>query len=271
MTDHPTAAGRPAAGEGRTGEPTGTRCSHVLLRVRELPRAVADFRAAGFEVAYATAPEHKALHAHVWFREGPVIELLTTPPGARWMRLPVTLRFGRGAGARMVRWARQDEGFCDLALLADADGFPERLRALRRAGVPGGRPVHWRRRRPDGAATRFSFAYPRAHRLPFLVTPYDPPQHPPDVRHPNGATALRTVVLGVAPADLPAVRQLTGTGPGDPGLPGLRIEEAETTGVRAVELAGLTTAPAPELLHGAVLRPAVEAPHTTHRKGPRTP
>ncbi|GAA2068999.1 hypothetical protein GCM10009801_17970 [Streptomyces albiaxialis] len=234
-----------------------TRCSHVLLRVHDLRRAVGDFRAAGFEVAYASDDEDKALHAHVWFREGPVIELLTTPRGARFLTLPLNLAFGRGAGARMVRWARQDEGFCDVAVLAEDAEFAARLAALGAAGVPCGRAVSWKRRRPDGATTRFRFAYPRDGRLPFLVTPYDPPQHPPGVRHANGAHALTTVVMGVSTADLPAFRALVGDDPG------FRVEEAATTGVRAIELAGLREPPDPALLHGAELRPAPAANRPT--------
>ncbi|GAA2485647.1 hypothetical protein GCM10023100_06150 [Actinocorallia cavernae] len=242
------------------------RCSHVLLRVHDLTRAVGAFRAAGFEVAYATAPEHKALHAHVWFPDGPVIELLSTPPGARWMRLPVDLRFGRGAGERMVRWARQEEGFCDLALLAADAELATVTAELAGDGVPCGRAVSWTRRRPDGDKTRFAFSYPRSGRLPFLVTPYDPPQHPADVRHPNGATAITRIVLGVRPADLPAVRRLAGD------AADLRLEEAPVTGVRAVHLAGLTDPLDPALLHGAVLLPAdtTPVPPTTHGKGSAT-
>ncbi|TXC99827.1 VOC family protein [Streptomyces sp. ISID311] len=242
------------------------RCSHVLIRVHDLPGAVDSFRAAGFQVAYATAPEHKALHAHVWFPEGPVMELLTTPPGARWMRLPVDLRFGRGAGERMVRWARQDEGFCDLALLVEHSELAAATGELAEDGVPCGRAVPWTRRRPDGGTARFAFSYPRGGRLPFLVTPYDPPQHPAGVRHPNGAQAITRVVLGVRPADLPAVRRLADD------APELLLEEAPVTGVRAVHLAGLTDPLDPALLHGAVLLPAdaTPVPPTTHSKGSST-
>ncbi|MCA1225460.1 VOC family protein [Saccharopolyspora sp. 6M] len=225
------------------------RCSHVLLRVDDLAAAVADFRAAGFQVDFATA-EERALHAHVWFPDGPIVELLTTPRGARWLRLPLELFFGRGAGKRMVRWARQAEGFCDVAVLTPRDGFAGRLAALARAGVPSGRAVRWKRRRPDGARTEFSFAYPRNDRLPFLVTPYDPPQHPPAVAHPNGATALRTVEVGVRARDLPAFRALVGD------APGFRVREAPVTGVLAIEIAGLDHDVDPALTHGAVLRAA---------------
>lgn len=264
---HQPPSGTPAATAPATG------CSHVLLRVHDLRRAVEDFRAAGFEVAYASRPEEKALHAHVWFPRGPIVELLATPRGARWMAPALDLAFGRGAGARMVRWARQDEGFCDVAVLSPTDGFRARLRALAEEGVPCGRAVSWKRTRADGAETRFSFAYPRDGRLPFLVTPYDPPQHPPRVRHANGARELTAVVMGVRPADRAAFERIAGDDPV------FRVEEADVTAVRAVELAGLSEVPDPGLLHGAVLRPAPadrpppaddpppDVPHTTHRKG----
>ncbi|GAB3579649.1 hypothetical protein GCM10027445_48570 [Amycolatopsis endophytica] len=226
-----------------------SRCSHVLVRVHDLHRAVADFRAAGFDVHYAT-DETKALHAHVWFADGPIIELLTTPRAARLLRLPLALMFGRGAGRRMVRWARQGEGFCDVAVLVADDDLDPTRKALRESGVATARAVRWTRTRPDGGRTRFRFCYPRRDRIPFFVTPYDPPQHPPETTHANGATALRTVVLGAASGDEPALRRLVGTDPG------FRIEPADRTGVRAVELAGLREPPDPALLHGAVVLPA---------------
>lgn len=226
-----------------------SRCSHVLVHVEDLGRAVRDYRDLGFEVSYASA-EHKALHAHVWFADGPVIELLTTPRGARLMRWPLEVAFGRGAGRRMVRWSRQPEGFCDVAVLVPDEELDQNRARLRAVGVPTGRAVRWTRTRPDGELTRFRFSYPRADRLPFLVTPYDPSQHPSAVSHANGATALCTVVFGVREADLPAVRAVVGDDPL------FRLEPAAVTGVRAIELAGLRAALDPARAHGAVIRPA---------------
>ncbi|WP_033290190.1 VOC family protein [Amycolatopsis jejuensis] len=226
-----------------------SRCSHVLVRVTDLPSAVADFRSAGFDVHFATR-EDTALHAHVWFPDGPIIELLTTPRAARVLRVGLDLAFGRGAGRRMVGWAARGEGFCDVAVLVD-DRRLDALRAdLAAAGVATGRAVRWTRTRPDGRRTRFRFSYPRIARLPFLVTPYDPPQHPPAVAHRNGATGVRTVVLGVQPSDEAAVTRLLG------GAEGFRLEPAEHTGVLAVEFEGLRARPDPALTHGAVLVPA---------------
>ncbi|WP_394843130.1 VOC family protein [Pendulispora brunnea] len=220
-------------------------CSHVLLWVRDLHRAVRDYRQLGFRVDYATA-EAKAQHAHIWFRSGPAIELLTAPATAKWFKWPLELAFGRGAGHRMVRWTR-NEGFCDVAVAVNASDLTHERRALARAGIPVGRVVRWTRTKPDGARVRFQFAYPRNEHLPFLVTPYDTPQCPPDVHHPNGAIALRQVRMAVHERDLAAVRRLVGDDPT------FVLEPGENTHIRDVVIAGLSTELDSALLHGATI------------------
>ncbi|MBC3372339.1 VOC family protein [Pseudomonas sp. SWRI92] len=222
---------------------SSSTCSHVLLWVRDLRQAVANFRAAGFEVTYATA-EARAQHAHIWFSQGPIIELLTTPRHAWLFKWPIDCLAGRGAGRRMLRWAAQGEGFCDLALLCETPALAPRLKGLAGCGVAMGRTVKWRRTCVDGRQTRFRFVYPRHDRLPFLVTPYEPAQHPLRMIHPNGATGLAAIHLGVHPADHTALSLLTGDDPL------LRIQAADYTGVQAVQIAGLAH---PLTLHGARL------------------
>ncbi|MBJ2248221.1 VOC family protein [Pseudomonas haemolytica] len=218
-------------------------CSHVLLWVRDLHQAVANFRAAGFEVTYATA-EVRAQHAHIWFSHGPIIELLTTPRHAWLFKWPIDCLAGRGAGRRMLRWAAHGEGFCDLALLCDDQHLAPRLKGLAACGVAMGRMVKWQRTCVDGSQTRFRFVYPRHARLPFLVTPYTPSQHPARLIHPNGATGLAAIHLGVSPADRTALNLLAGDDPM------LHLQPAEFTGVQAVQIAGLAQ---PLTLHGAQL------------------
>ncbi|UMP06853.1 VOC family protein [Amycolatopsis sp. EV170708-02-1] len=213
------------------------KCSHILLKVDDLHEAVGDFRELGFTVDYASE-ERKARHAHIWFRSGPILELVTTPPGASLMTLPLNLMFGRGAGRRMTRWARAAEGFCDAAVLA---GRHE----LRRVG----RVVDWKRTKRDGSTAKFAFTYPRHDRIPFLVTPYDPPQHPPDVVHVNGARGVSRVVVDVAPADRAEFDRIAGDD-GD-----FELRDAEVTAIRAVGLAGVARALDPDLSHGAVFLP----------------
>lgn len=226
----------------KNAQPLST-CSHVLLWVRDLHQAVENFRAAGFQVTYAT-PRARAQHAHIWFNQGPIIELLTTPRHAWLFKWPIDCLAGRGAGRRMLRWAARGEGFCDLALLCDDQSLPSRLKNLAAQAVAMGRTVSWRRTCEDGSQTRFRFVYPRHDRLPFLVTPYQPSQHPAHMIHPNGATALASIHLGVHPDDQTAVDLLAGDDPL------LRMSPAERTGVLAVEVNGLTQT---LNLHGARL------------------
>lgn len=222
-------------------------CSHLLLWVSDIHRAVADFRQLGFRVDYATDPK-KAQHAHIWFRRGPVIELLTTPRNARFFKWPIDLMAGRGAGERMVRWGRGGEGFCDVALLAEGERKAA-LAELKRCGISMGRFVPWKRTRPDGKQTRFHFAYPCRSQLPFVVTPYDPPQHPSDLRHENGATALRRVRMGVREEDAELLQQLVGADPV------FSLETAERTAVQWIEVEGISAVLPDNLTHGARIFP----------------
>lgn len=229
-----------------------TTCSHVLLWVRDLHRAVENFRRLGFQVDYATDPA-RAQHAHIWFAHGPIIELLTTPRSAPLFKWPLELAFGRGSGRRMLRWPAGGEGFCDVAVRVEQPDLRPALDVLRADGVACGRAVRWTRTRPDGHKTVFQFAYPRNDRLPFLVSPYDPPQHPPHSAHANGASALSRVHLGVCAQDEAALRRLIGTDPH------FAVHPAQVTGVTGVELRGLRTACDPELSHGAEIRPEAAA------------
>ncbi|WP_437972543.1 VOC family protein [Sorangium sp. So ce260] len=237
-----------------------TSCSHVLLWVRDLHQAVRDYRKLGFKVDYATA-ERKAQHAHIWFTEGPVVELLTTPRSARWFKWPIELMAGRGSGRRMIRWSESGEGFCDVAVVTDRHAFDRELTALRKAGVPVGRAIGWRRTKPDGQEIHFKFAYPANDRLPFIVSPYDPPQHPRESRHPNGATRLSRVRMGVRAEHREAARRIVGDDPT------FVLEPGEMTGVRAIEITGLTADLDPALLHGAVVLPARPMADASHVHG----
>ncbi|WKD51541.1 VOC family protein [Microbulbifer spongiae] len=221
-----------------------TRCSHVLLWVKEIHQAVRDFRQLGFTVDYATK-EKKAQHAHVWFREGAIIELLTSPPNARYFKWLIDIFAGRGAGNRMMRWSQEGEGFCDVALVSD--DFDNDLSTLKRAGIAMGRVVPWRRTKPDGQQTSFRFVYPRTERLPFIVSPYNPSQHPEKTEHENGAESLSKVRMEVSEEDWQAVKCLTA------GDPTFIITPGPKTMVTGIEIACLKKALDPALLHGAVI------------------
>lgn len=221
-----------------------TQCSHVLLWVNDIHEAVRDFRQLGFTVDYATK-EKGAQHAHIWFQDGAIIELLTSPKNARYFKWMIDLFAGRGAGKRMIRWSQEGEGFCDVALVSNA--FDDDLASLNLAGTKTGRVVPWKRTKPNGEQTRFRFVYPRSERLPFLVSPYEPSQYPAAVEHDNGATGLAKVALQVSEQDWQAVQQLINNDPV------FSLSKGSVTKITGVTLNGLNTKLEPALLHGGVI------------------
>ncbi len=225
------------------------KCSHVLIRVADLHQAVRDYREAGFTVDYATNPA-KAQHAHIWFAHGPIIELLTTPRQARRFKWMIDLIAGFGAGRRMIGWAEQGEGFCDLALTTGTADIRPTRQWLAEAGISCGRAVRWVRTKPDGSRIRFQFAYPHRPDLPFIVGSYDPPQNPARTDHPNGATGIRQIILGAPAADQGLIRKMAGDDPT------VRLETSPRYGVQSIALSGLNWVLPAHLLHGAVLTAA---------------
>ncbi|WHI49245.1 VOC family protein [Microbulbifer sp. MLAF003] len=224
-----------------------TRCSHVLLWVKDIHQAVQDFRQLGFTVDYATK-EKNAQHAHIWFSEGAIIELLTSPSNARYFKWLIDVFAGRGAGRRMIRWSQEGEGFCDVALVSD--DFDNDLSVMNREGVQTGRVIPWRRTKPNGQKISFRFVYPRSERLPFLVSPYNPPQYPQKTDHKNGANGLSKVYMEVSEQDWQSVRRLTD----QDSI--FNIKPGPTTKVTGIEVSGLKENLDPTLLHGSKINPA---------------
>jgi Glyoxalase-like domain len=228
------------------------RCSHVLCKVDDVRAAVADFQDLGFTVEWGSAPE-RAHNALIWFEQGPFIELFELPRRASLLRWPLSAVFGRAAGERLIRWASGGEGWRDLALEIDDTELAATRSELRSAGVNLSRVIKGRRTRPDGQRLRYQFLTPRPARLPFVVSAYDPPQRPAQVRHPNGALGIARVRFGVCEADRPAFDALIGRDRW------LSPEPAERTGVLAVELDGLAAELDAARLHGTVLGTALPA------------
>jgi catechol 2,3-dioxygenase-like lactoylglutathione lyase family enzyme len=229
------------------------RTSHLVYKVDDIRATVRDFTELGFTVEYGSDPA-RAHNALLWFAEGPFIELFELHHAARMLRWPFAAGFGRAAGDRLARWARPGEGWRDLALETDDLTLAGTRAALRAAGVPVSRVVKGRRTRPDGQLVRYQFLCPRPHRLPFVVSAYDPPQRPAQVEHPNGVCGIAQVRMGVEAADRPVFDALIG------GDRRLTAEPAPVTGLLGVQLDGLTGELDPDKLHGAAFDPAPPRP-----------
>ncbi|MEK4063318.1 MULTISPECIES: VOC family protein [unclassified Paenibacillus] len=239
------------------------KCSHILCRVNDIAEVVRNYEALGFSVQWGSAPE-RALNALIWFEEGPFIELFQVPKSLTFLIPPLGLLFGRAAGRRWTYWAKAKEGWCDVALEPDeraaVQGQPQNVgrveqlaairQSLREAGLATSRVIHGNRTRPDRTKVKYSLFTTEPLGLPFIVSVYDPPQRPEMIRHPNGATGIGWVRMGVAAEHLPAMKLLAA------GDRWLRFEDAPQTKVLEVGLSGLDDLLDASRMHGAVLKPA---------------
>lgn len=222
------------------------RASHVWLRVDDLHRAVAELRDLGFAVEWGSDPK-SARNAMIWFADGPFIEISAVPPFLARLRWLIAIRHGRATGDRIARWADPATGWRDLALETDDKDLTATRDRLRGAGIDVGRIVRGSRTRPDGDTVTYQFLAVRPDRLPFVVSSYVPPQRPSYVAHPNGATGVHAIHVGVAPVDAAAFDALADD------RAGLVVHRATETGVLEVELDGLAESIPAERLQGAAI------------------
>ncbi|OEV12820.1 VOC family protein [Streptomyces nanshensis] len=226
------------------------RCSHILCKVDDIHSTVLDYRELGFSLQWGSIPE-RAHNALLWFEQGPFVEFFELPRAFRLLKWPATLGYGAAAGERLARWAGPGEGWRDLALETDDTALAGVRTTLKSGGVKTSRVMRGRRTPPDGVPVRYQFLTVRPSGLPFVVSAYDPPQRPADVRHPNGAQHIATVRMGVSEKDRTAFEALIAHV--EPRGP-LAVQEAPATGVLSVEVAGLSRPLDEAKLHGAVLR-----------------
>lgn len=203
------------------------RIDHIVIAVRELAQASADYEAAGFTVTPGGEHTGGATHnALVTFDDGAYFELIAfkepdRPQPHRWWE-----KMANG------------EGLVDFALLAD-DLAAEAAR-LRDAGIAIEGPVDGGRLRPDGQRIAWRTVLPSTaveSPLPFLIEDVTPRE----LRVPGGAAArhrldvagVAGIVVAVADLDHRAPLFASLLGPGEPATNGA------TEGVRRAHRFGL--------------------------------
>ena len=234
------------------------KCSHIICKVENIAAVVRDYQALGFAMEWGSAPE-RVQNALLWFEQGPFIEFFQIPGAFTYLSFPLGLIYGNAAGKRWRYWSKAGEGWCDVALepehinnleIPDAAANQGKLRRIKLAvnssGISTSRIIKGRRIRPDGIEVRYSLFAPAPASLPFVVSHYDPPQRPEKIRHPNGASGVEWVKMGVAEDLISRFRALT------LGDQWLRIEPSVKTSVMEVGLHGLKTRLDPGFLHGAI-------------------
>ena len=206
------------------------KLDHIVIAVRDLDTAIADFKALGFTVnrggVHANGATHNAL---IVFSDGTYPELLAPtdqPP------LPDLIDFGA--------LLREDEGLSGFALRSDdLDADAARLRA---AGFGVGDPSSGERRREDGVLVRWRLALLDGGFAPFLIEDVTPhnlrvPADSDLTAHLNGARGV--CGLAIVAHDLPATQdryaRLFGVPSGE-ALPGITLRDGNADALAALQL-----------------------------------
>lgn len=153
---------------------------HLIIAVRDLDAAMADYRALGFSVYYGGKHTHKATHnGLIALADGAYLELLAPQNPDEIDQTIDVLAHGEGYGGYAL-------------LTADIDGDVARLQA---AGIDCAAPLPGHRDRYDGAQIQWRSTNVGGTRNPFLITDVTPhilrvPDDADKVKHQNGAAGI---------------------------------------------------------------------------------
>jgi catechol 2,3-dioxygenase-like lactoylglutathione lyase family enzyme len=167
------------------------RLDHVVILVRDLDTAIAEWTELGFTVvrggAHEGSPTHNALIA---LADGSYLELIARRPG--------TAGTPPGLAERLLR-LEPDEGLADYALLSDDLSATVRAAQERELDLRG--PVAMGRTRPDGQEIAWELGFPPTLDLPFLIRDVTPRTFRVPggaaTEHANGAIGVEQIMIEV--------------------------------------------------------------------------
>lgn len=170
-----------------------TGIDHIVIVVRNLERAAADYEKLGFTVIPGGQHPVGSHNVLIPFGDGSYIEIIgyyRLSPDHRWWQ-PL----------------QRGEGLVDFCM--QTDDLVGDTQKLRNAGVNINDPVPWSRTRPDGYQLKWLLSLAQTdHRgvAPFLIQDVTPREErvPQQFDHKNGAAGIGTVTVAVD--HLPAVR-----------------------------------------------------------------
>ncbi|MEM7016005.1 MAG: VOC family protein [Pseudomonadota bacterium] len=225
------------------------RSSHILCKVNNLEQAIKNWSDLGFTVQVGDAPD-KAINALIWFETGPFIELIDVkgaqPPTVfRWLMKMIS---PNGMVRRFENWQKAPEGWCEFSLETHEGSVRPLVDTFKKTGIKIFGPVTNKRTPPDSPMITTQTAFPHITALPILMGAYRPDPRPTEITHPNGATAVCNVTVGV-----PDEYRQQWSVVADEDDPWLTLVSGHP-GVQSVTLAGLQREIDPKLANGAVIQ-----------------
>ncbi len=181
------------------------KVSHIILKVADLDKAVADFRKKGFVVEYGK--EKNPYNALIYFSEGPFLEIMASTGMQGFIKKLLRL-FGKAKVAeRLDYWDAHKGGYCGLALENYETNLDKETAILKKYGEK------WflmnnRRNDTKGRRLRFKCVFPDNLAIPFFMTYFNVDPKPKDFIHPNGIKGIKSVSFGTAETFIPLIREL---------------------------------------------------------------
>jgi catechol 2,3-dioxygenase-like lactoylglutathione lyase family enzyme len=168
------------------------KLDHIVVKVRDLEAAIAEYEAQGFTVTPGGEhPMFGSVNALIPFEDDTYIELIAFPGDMH----PDATR--SAPGRRVAEWRQRPYGPIDWALIPD--NINAEIARLRAAGQIWDDPVPGQRVRTDGQLVQWWFGTPDTFLLPFLcadVTHRDLRVPPGTARqHSNGATGILEIEI----------------------------------------------------------------------------
>ncbi len=160
---------------------------HVIYKVKDLSRAVADFETRGFAVEYGTVK--RPYNALIYFSSGPYLELLARTGMPPLLGRLLALGPRRGVARRFLSWDRDPEGVCGLCLEGDVSELEEGRTLLSGKGLR----LKPKRVDPRGRELCYEVFFPDDVDLPFLMSHFSTDPRPRDFTHPNGIGSIAHV------------------------------------------------------------------------------
>ena len=160
---------------------------HVIYKVKDLSRAVADFETRGFAVEYGTVK--RPYNALIYFSSGPYLELLARTGMPPLLGRLLALGPRRGAARRFLSWDRDPEGVCGLCLEGDVSELEEGRTLLTGKGLR----LKPKRVDPHGRELCYEVFFPDDVDLPFLMSHFSTDPGPRDFTDPNGIGSIAHV------------------------------------------------------------------------------
>lgn len=164
---------------------------HVIYKVKDLSRAVADFEARGFAVEYGRVK--RPYNALIYFSSGPYLELLARTGMPPLLGRLLALGPRGGAARRFLSWDRGSEGLCGLCLEGDASKLEKGMTLLNGKGLR----LKPKRVDPHGRELCYEVFFPDDVDLPFLMSHFSTEPRPQGFTHPNGIGSITHVAYPI--------------------------------------------------------------------------